>query len=232
MKIGLAAYECRMGDVRFNLAQIEKALLEAGDAELVCFGEAFLQGFAAVTSDYTADIALAAEQSSWPMTEVRALSSTYHKAIMLGYIERDGDNLYSSCALIEAGEILRNYRRISKNWKDYEVTDEHYREGTDTSPFLFQGVEMNIALCGDLWIFPEAFRSDGLLIWPVYVNFDLDEKEAGKYAKQAATVCAKALLVNPLSRDPLSRGGAFFFVNGRVEKRLALDEERVLIVEV
>lgn len=54
----------------------------------------------------------------------------------------------SSYALIENGDIVRNYRRISKNRKDYEKSCENYREGTDTSPFLFHGVEMAAALCG------------------------------------------------------------------------------------
>ena len=56
MKIGLASYEYRMNDICFNLKQIEKAIVESKDADLVCFGEAFLQGFAAVTSDYEMDI--------------------------------------------------------------------------------------------------------------------------------------------------------------------------------
>ena len=232
MKIGLASYECRMNDIEFNLAQIEKAVAGSGDAELVCFGEAFLQGFAAVTSDYTTDIGLAVGQDSLPMTRIRALSSEYRKAIMVGYIEKDGEDIYSSYALIEEGEIIHNYRRISKNWKDYEITNEHYREGNDTKPFLFRGVEMNTALCGDLWIYPEAFRCSGLLIWPVYVNFDLDEEESAEYAKQAALACERTLLVNPLSKEPLSRGGAFFFENGKIEKKLALDQEKLLIVEI
>ncbi len=196
MKIGLAAYECRANDVEFNLAQIERALAASGDAELVCFGEAFLQGFAAVTSDYAADIGLAVEQG-----------------------------------LSENGAVVHNYRRISKNWRDWETAGEHYREGTDTAPFSFHGVEMAVALCGDLWIYPEVFHSNGLLIWPVYVNFDLDGEESAAYAEQAAAVCRRTLLVNPLSKDPLSRGGAFFFADGKVEKQLALDEEKVLIVE-
>ena len=68
---------------------------------------------------------------------------------------------------------------------------------------------MTVALCGDLWIYPESFRCSGLLIWPVYVNFDLDESESGEYAKQAAMACGKALLVNPLSKEPISRGEPF-----------------------
>ena len=232
MKIGLASYECRMNDIGFNLKQIEKAIVESKDANLVCFGEAFLQGFAAVTSDYAADSKMAAEQDSLPMAKIRELSLQYRKAVMVGYIEKDGRDIYSSYALIENGEIVHNYRRISKNWKDYEKTCKNYREGTDTSPFLFHGVEMTAALCGDLWIYPESFRCSGLLIWPVYVNFDLDESESGEYAKQAAMACGKALLVNPLSKEPLSRGGAFFFENGKVKKSLGLDKEGVLVVEV
>ena len=137
----------------------------------------------------------------------------------------------SSYALIENGDIVRNYRRISKNWKNYNITNGNYREGTDT-PLLFRGVAMTVALCGDLWIYPESFRCSGLLIWPVYVNFDLDESESGEYAKQAAMACGKALLVNPLSKEPISRGGAFFFENGKVKQSLGLDKEGVLVVEV
>ena len=232
MKIGLASYECRMNDIGFNLKQIEKAIVESKDANLVCFGEAFLQSFAAVTSDYAADSKMAAEQDSLPMAKIRELSLQYRKAVMVGYIEKDGRDIYSSYALIENGDIVHNYRRISKNRKDYEKSCENYREGTDTSPFLFHGVAMTVALCGDLWIYPESFRCSGLLIWPVYVNFDLDESESGEYAKQAAMACGKALLVNPLSKEPLSRGGAFFFENGKVKKSLGLDKEGVLVVEV
>ena len=175
MKIGLASYECRMNDIGFNLKQIEKAIVESKDADLVCFGEAFLQGFAAVTSDYEMDIKMAAEQDSLPVAKIRELSLQYRKAVMVGYIEKDGPDIYSSYALIEGGSVIHNYRRISKNWKNYNITNGNYREGTDTSPFLFHGVEMTAALCGDLWIYPESFRCSGLLIWPVYVNFDLDE---------------------------------------------------------
>ena len=232
MKIGLASYECRMNDVDFKLNQIEEAILESEDAELVCFGEAFLQGFSAVTSDYATDIERAVEQNSWPMARIRALSVQYRKAVLIGYIEKDGGDIYSSCAMIENGAVIHNYRRISKNWRDYEITNENYREGSDTKPFLFHGVEMNIALCGDMWIYPAAFQSGGVMIWPVYVNFDLDENEAAAYAKQAAIACEETVLVNPLSKDPLSRGGAFFFLNGKIQKKLGLDEARVLIVEI
>ena len=115
MKIGLASYECRMNDIGVNLKQIEKAIVESKDADLVCFGEAFLQGFTAVTSDYEMDIKMAAEQDSLPVAKIRELSLQYRKAVMVGYIEKDGPDIYSSYALIEGGSVIHNYRRISKN---------------------------------------------------------------------------------------------------------------------
>ena len=79
MRIGLAPYECRINDIEFNLSQIEKALKESGNADLVCFGEAFLQGFGAVTSEYEEDIEMAVEQDSSAMNRIKELSVKYQK---------------------------------------------------------------------------------------------------------------------------------------------------------
>ena len=51
MKIALASAKFKNNDVPFNLRQIEDCMLQAKEAgaELVCFGEAFLQGFDALT---------------------------------------------------------------------------------------------------------------------------------------------------------------------------------------
>ncbi len=59
MKIGLAPYECKNNNIEFNISQIERALSEAGSVDLLCFGEAFLQGFGSVTSEYETDIKIA-----------------------------------------------------------------------------------------------------------------------------------------------------------------------------
>ena len=45
-------------------------------------------------------------------------------AISFGFIERDGDALYSSCAFIGAdGEIIHRFRRVSIGWKDYRADE-------------------------------------------------------------------------------------------------------------
>lgn len=234
MKIGLASYECRNGDMAFNLSQIQRAMRAAqGRVDLLCFGESFLQGFDALSWDYERDREIAVSAHSAIMEQLCGMTRRYGTDLLFGYMERDGDAIYSSCAVIVKGELVHNYRRISKGWKEYTRTDGHYREGSGTDGFLYCGRPVKIALCGDLWDFPERFRTDGLLIWPIYVNFGLNEWPGYEveYARQARLAARKTLMVNPITRDPVSHGGAFYFVDGKIVEKLAYDTEDILIVE-
>ena len=235
MKIGLAAYSFVNGDIQHNLSQVEKGLRAAGGrVDLLCFGESFLQGFDALSWRYEADRTVAVSADSPVMGELARLAGEYKTDLLLGYFERSGDSLYSSCAVFIDGRLAYNYRRISKGWKEYSITDEHYREGAETKGFLYQGRRIQLALCGDLWDFPERFFTDGLLIWPVYVNFTQEEWAGyeAEYAKQAALAAHTALMVNSISHSPESCGGAFCFTGGKTESRLDFRKEDILIVEV
>lgn len=235
MKIGLVSYEFRNNDIPFNIAQMEQAMRAAqGSADLLCFGETFLQGFDALSWKYEQDRDAAISADSPVMEQLRGLTLRYGVDLLFGYIERCGNAIYSSCAVIENGNLLHNYRRVSRGWKEYTITDEHYREGSDTSEFLYHGQPVTIALCGDLWDFPERFRTDHLLIWPVYVSFSLDEwtRYEIEYAEQAQLAARKVLMINSISQEPKSHGGAFYFVGGKIEKKQPYDTEDILIVNI
>lgn len=62
MKIGLACYEFRNGNIGFNLFQMQRGLFEAREngADMLCFGEGFLQGFDAMSFSYERDCDIAA----------------------------------------------------------------------------------------------------------------------------------------------------------------------------
>ena len=175
MRIGLVSYRCENRNTEFNMSQIELAMQRSkGKIDLLCFGEAFLQGFDALCWDYEADKAIALELSSETISRLRSWTVQYGVSLITGYIERDREKLYSSCVVISEGEIVHNYRRISKGWKEYSKTDGHYCEGNETGSFYIQGKEVTLALCGDLWEFPDRFSTDKLLIWPIYVNYTID----------------------------------------------------------
>lgn len=232
MNIGLVSYRFINNDVSFNLKQIEKAMRAVSErCDLLCFGEAFLQGFDSLNWNYDMDKKVAVSQDSSIMDSLRALTGTYGVDLLTGYYENAEEKIYSSCVLIEDGQILHNYRRISKGWKE-SIADDHYREGDDTDEFMYKDHLFKIALCGDLWDHPERFKTDGTLLWPVYVNFDIEEwkNEEKEYAAQAAGVCSTALMVNPISDDPVCHGGAFVFTDGELFNDVIYDTENILII--
>ena len=56
MRIGLASYQSKNRDTLFNMNQIEKVMKDyQGKVDLVCFGEAFLQGFDSLSWKYDID---------------------------------------------------------------------------------------------------------------------------------------------------------------------------------
>lgn len=236
MRIGLVSFVCKNSNISFNMTQIERAIREAqGKADLLCFGEAYLQGFDSLCWDYMIDKEMAVELDSENILELCRLSKKYGMALLTGYIEKDKECLYSSCLVIEDGKLLCNYRRITKGWKEYLKTDTHYKEGNRTEKFTFHNHEIRIALCGDVWDCPEKFKTKHLLIWPVYVNFTVDEwnrQEIDAYAKQASSVAKHVLMINPIDYEPANHGGAFYFCDGKVIDRLPFDQEGILIVDI
>ena len=235
MKIGLVSFRCENRNIPFNLGQIERALKEAGGkADLLCFGEAFLQGFDSLCWEYETDRDMAVELASETIGRLRAMTVQYSTALLTGYIEKDRDRLYSSCVVLADGEIVHNYRRISRGWKEFTRTDSHYCEGTVTGGFRLHGKDMMISLCGDLWDAPERFRTDHLLIWPVYASYSVEDWEGGildEYAVQASLASKDTLMVNPIDHDPDCHGGSFRFRGGRPADRIPFDSEQILIVD-
>ncbi len=235
IKIGLVSCEFKNRDLGFNVSQIEKALKTVqGKADLLCFGEAFLQGFDALGWDYEEDRNIAVSMDSEVMRRICAMSLEYGTDLLFGYLEHCDRAIYSSCAVIGEGRFIHNYRRISKGWKEYRITDGHYREGADSAEFRYRGRWMKLALCGDLWDFPERFKTEHLLIWPVYVDFTREEwtQYEAEYAGQALLAADRALMINSISHKPESCGGAFFFHGGRTEKKSAQGTEDILILEM
>ncbi|MDO4567757.1 MAG: nitrilase-related carbon-nitrogen hydrolase [Clostridia bacterium] len=237
MRIGLAAYEFINNDMAFNVAQMERALKSArGSVELLCFGEAFLQGFDSLSWSHEQDARVAIAVDSPVMQRICDMSARFETDLAFGYIEKCKSALYSSYALIENGAVAHNYRRISRGWKEYCAPDEYYKEGDAAAEFTYRGQRMAVALCGDLWDFPDRFRTDGILLWPIYVNYTLEEwRECeAEYAAQALLAAERALMVNSITKapGPIAHGGAFCFAAGKTASKLPYDAKSILVVEV
>ena len=236
-KIALASAKFINKDVARNLIEMEKFMCIAKEngADLVCFGEAFLQGFDSLCWNYESDKSMALSTDSEVFSVIRNKSKEIGIDLLFGFIEKGGDKIYSSCALIENGALSHLYRRISKGWKEYSITDWHYDEGTAVRCFNYRGKKCLIALCGDLWDFPNEFRlGEDILFWPVYINYSPDEWKNGvesEYAEQARSVCNHTLLINSVC-DGDSRGGCFEFADGKTVSFVSMCSENILTVEI
>lgn len=236
MRVALAAARVRDRDLDFNLSQIKRYMREAkaAGAELVCFGEAYLQGFDAYCWQYEEDRKLAVSVQDELFLEICRETERIGIDLLFGFLEAEGDKLYSSCALIAEGQLHQLYRRISRGWKVYYKTDEHYCEGEEVPVFEYRGRRCCIALCGDLWDYAGRFRlGEDLLFWPVYCEWSLEQWESSErqeYAEKAQEACALTLFINPC--DDAALGGCYVFADGAVKQELPMGQEGLLIADI
>lgn len=235
--IALASKAFANGDVPANLETMLATMKEAAEkgADLVCFGEAFLQGFDSLCWTYEKDRMMTLTQDDASIISLREASKKLGVDVLFGWLERDGETLYSSCMLVEKGEIRCNYRRMSRGWKEYTQTDDHYREGSEPLLFDYRGWSCAIALCGDLWdeATQDCFQlGEDILFWPVYCGYTPEEWLSGARAEYAAQ-CRKnaplTLFVDSICPGE-SQGGCAVFQEGNTVEELLPGSEGLLFV--
>lgn len=241
MKAVLCGVKFVNGDMRYNIDKITSLCEKfCGKADLLLFGESFLQGFDGLTWDYEKDKYIAAAQDSPEIGEICAAAARNNVAVGFGYMEKAGDSIYSSfMAVSKTGEKLCNYRRMSVGWKAPEA-DAHYKEGDAPAVFCIDGMRFSVALCGDLWTDDVAEsikeREADAILWPVYTDFEPDvwnSAEKFEYAAQAQIYCDKVLFVNSVCDGAsMAKGGCAYFADGKTVCEMPAGDEGFLEVEI
>ena len=243
MIIALAAVGFKNGDTAYNKEKILETMGEySGKADLVLFGETFLQGFDSLSWNYEEDLRTAVSADDPVIGEIREAAERNRIAVSFGYVEKEGDVLYSSQMTIGAdGEIVNNFRRVSIGWKEPEA-DSHYQEGKEFPLFEYLGRKFTVGLCGDLW-YEENIQKlkeipADIVLWPVYTDYPYEEWNKTiklEYAEQVSALGKPVLYVNSvcLEREgyEIARGGAALFENGEIKCETPSGKESVLLVE-
>lgn len=244
MKIVLAAQPVTNWNMEANLRTILQAVHSfSGKADLILFGEAFLQGFDALCWDYEKDTALAVQPTDPVIARICQAARQAQIGISFGCFEKDSGLFYSSQFVIDAsGKLIDIFRRVSPGWKP-ALNDPRYREGDRFHVFSYQDKRLTIALCGDLWTAgrPEeilSLQADAVL-WPVWCDYAPEEWNAfvkQEYAQQAALCGCPVLLVNPFctdaDADDRATGGAALFCSSFICAELPAGAEGFLTVEI
>ncbi len=244
MKIALAAAGFITGNTEYNRNKIISVIEQAkGQADVLVFGESFLQGFECLSWNYDTDKKIAVSQGDRVIRKISKAARKNGVAVSFGYIEKDGDTLYSSQLTIDKkGDIVNNFRRVTVGWKTRSA-DGHYLEGAEFPLFTLEDKRFSIGLCGDFWEDENcaAVRNLGadLVLWPVYTDYvpaDWNTTVKTEYAEQAAKAGDNVLFVNSCCLDPgaqgVAMGGAAWFKEGKIELEAPAGKECVLVVEV
>lgn len=244
MKIVLAALGFKNRDVAYNKNIIINTLKKyCKQADMVVFGESFLQGFYSIVFNYEEDQKVALPMESNIIKEIKDCSKKYGIAVSFGYFELFEKSIYSSQITIDKnGNIINNYRRISSGWKEVNSGPE-YKEGKNFNSFVFENRTFSVALCGDLWDEDNIKKMNEIksnfVLWPVYTDFNFIEwnkKEKYEYATQAGKLERPVLYVNSynldMNEDDSAKGGACLFSKCLINNEIPSGKEDVLIVEI
>lgn len=245
MKCALAAVGFINGDIKYNKATMMDTLRKcAGKADVVLFGEAFLQGFYGINFIVEHDVAVAISRDDTIIRDMCNMAKRYSIAVSFGFIERDGDVFFSSQMTIDkTGRRIDLYRRVSPGWKEPSAGKE-YRESSGFHAFDFLNKKVAVGLCGDLWYEDNIaclneWKPD-IVWWPVYTDYNDSEWNNTiklEYAEQSGKINAPVLYVNSVCVDKfddsrIAKGGAAFFDKGLIKEELPAGKEGILILEL
>ena len=147
--IALAQLDLVVGDVPGNTEKIIDYAVRAHDdmrADLIVFPELSICG------DPPEDLLV---HTGLRRRDDDALASIRESvrdiAVMLGFPEYDGDNIYNACVVLKDGKVLAHYRK--NLLPNYRVFDEqrYFIAGKEPAVFSLNGIRVGINICEDLW---------------------------------------------------------------------------------
>jgi NAD+ synthase (glutamine-hydrolysing) len=156
LRVAIAQLDLFVGDVDGNTTQIIDAARTARDAhgaDLVVFPELALSGYPPedllLHSGMRRRIAASLERLSKEVRDV---------AVLVGYPEYLGREIYNSAALIRDGAIIANHRK--QCLPNYKVFDEkrYFTAGAHPTVIELNGARLGLMVCEDIWE-PEPARA-------------------------------------------------------------------------
>ena len=244
MKCALAAVGFINENIEYNKAILADTLRKcAGKADVVIFGEAFLQGFYGINFVVEHDITVSVSREDTVIREIGAIAKKHSIAVSFGFIEKNDNAFFSSQMTIDKnGRIIDLFRRVSPGWKK-SLAAKEYCEGNGFHTFNFLDKKIAIGLCGDLW-YEENITclnqlKPDLVWWPVYTDYNDSEWNSTtkfEYAEQAGKISVPVFYVNSVCVDKsgnyeIAKGGAALFDKGFIKEELPSGQEGILIVE-
>lgn len=237
MRIALTSKEVSSNNIGKNIETIIATMSEAKElgAEIVFFGEAFLQSPDAIKGDIEFDKRMAVSVYSEPINRICRESRKLNIDVMLGYYEKDRERLSSSFIIIERGEVIYDYKRLTNGWKKNQKLDKHYYDGQVIEVIEYRHKRCMIALSDDLVSLPALYnRNEEIIFWPSYIEGSIEDtkkKFNNEYVELSANFNLDILIVNTISSGK-SYGGAYRYKNGDIIDYIEPGKDGIVIANV
>ena len=153
-KIAIYQGVVKVGDKSFNISKMKDNIKKAGElgAELIVFPELFTTGYCLTDEE----VGILAENSDGEtFCKISECAKEHQIAVVYGYPERDGVQIFNSAILIgKDGYCRLNYRKVHlcSDWERNLFT-----EGNDVNVVDVEGLKLGLLICYD-YDFPEMTR--------------------------------------------------------------------------
>lgn len=170
-------------DLEQSLAKIKEYAMRAAaeGAALVCFPESYLQGY---TTQETLARERALDISSRPFADILKQLATLQPTLVIGFIEKAGEQLFISAAIVRQGTLLGCYRKTR-----LAPGERLFDPGTETPTFELEGLRFGVNICYELNL-PEcaaaiASQQAQLMVCPCYNMLHPENAEWWKHRHNA-----------------------------------------------
>ena len=148
MRIALAQLNTHVGAIEANTTRIVEtaAAAAAEGADLVVYPELTLSGYP------PEDLLFHRGLRDRVNAALKKLcDDVKNTAVLVGYPEYEDDAIYNSAALIAAGRVVANYRKLIL--PNYSVFDEkrYFEAGNDACVVELGGIRFGLTICEDVW---------------------------------------------------------------------------------
>lgn len=147
--LALAQIDMVVGDIAGNTARILEYANRARDelrADLVVFSELSICGYPPEDLLFHSGLRRRVVDSLETIQQ-----SVRDIAVLLGYPEYEGDNIYNAALVYKNGKVLARYRKhILPNYRVFDE-ERYFTAGKDAAVFSLNGVRIGLQVCEDIW---------------------------------------------------------------------------------
>ena len=239
VRIALAQLNPLIGDVDGNVETMLGAYREADarGCDVVVYGELSVTGYP------PEDLVLKdgfVEANRGALD--RFVAATGDCAAVVGFVDRDGDDLYNAAAVCSKGRLHGVYRKHLL--PNYRVFDEerYFTPGSSFALYRIAGVPCGVTICEDIWVASGPVREQALAGAALMLNINGSPFHRGRLGEREEMVserardnrCAIVYVNQVCGQDELVFDGGSMVLNagGHVVARSPQFAEDLLVVDL